>query len=440
MPTPGPSTAFPAAQLWSGNTVVTASNVGGPGINVYPAGPADSHGHIKVRESALHGAFGSNLVTTEELQINLSFAYGIHPRLAVTASISGGYVAHSSSKAVLHTGPSGSGAALLQSRESIAYHPGQGLLARFTAVFTSGTENSHQEIGIGAHGILTSTDCYAFGFNGTQFGVVRRRAGIAYWTYQSDWNGEDRFDGTGPSRHVLDPTKGYPYQIQLQWLGFGAIKFYIEEPSSGDFILVHTIRYAGTETDPSILNPNVPLYAVAENHGNTSDIILQTPSMGALSEGSGLDVGSNVRNSFHAGVAAAGTAGKTCYSIRNKLINIMGGVNTNRVTTHVDQISIRAASANDQFVTLYLGATLSGSVWSDLNTSASCVEVDTSGTMTIPSGYPLATFCVAGGASVVENLSLYAIRIRPGETLTIVHFAEQATVNGRTALSWHEEF
>lgn len=101
---------------------------------------------------------------------------------------------------------------------------------------------------------------------------------------QSSWS-EDVMDGTGPSGINLDPTKGNVFQIQYQWLGFGSIEYSVENPSTGEFILVHRIEYANANTVPSIDNPTLPLFAGVKNNSNTSDIVLKIGSMGGFVEG-----------------------------------------------------------------------------------------------------------------------------------------------------------
>jgi hypothetical protein len=50
---------------------------------------------------------------------------------------------------------------------------------------------------------------------------------------------------------------------------------------------VYTIQYPNTATVPSVYNPSLPLTAKVINSGNTSNIVLQTPSAMAFCEGDG---------------------------------------------------------------------------------------------------------------------------------------------------------
>lgn len=87
---------------------------------------------------------------------------------------------------------------------------------------------------------------------------------------QSSWN-HDVCDGT-QFLPEIDWSKGNIFQIRYQWLGYGEVAFFVENPDNGNFIRVHDIHYAGTTNIPSVSNPNLPLIYSAGN-GSTSDIV-----------------------------------------------------------------------------------------------------------------------------------------------------------------------
>lgn len=100
---------------------------------------------------------------------------------------------------------------------------------------------------------------------------------------QASWNADTRID---TDENVnLDPTKGNVYQIQFQYLGFGAIKFSIEDKDTGDLVLVHTIKFANTSTLTSITNPTFRVGWLASNVGNTTNVTVEGGSAGAFIEG-----------------------------------------------------------------------------------------------------------------------------------------------------------
>ena len=97
------------------------------------------------------------------------------------------------------------------------------------------------------------------------------------WVNKADWNVNPNID--------IDPQLGNVYQIQMQYLGFGGIRFYIENPETAFFELVHVIKYANTSTLPSVSNPIFRVGWGARNTGNTTDIIVQGASAAIFVEG-----------------------------------------------------------------------------------------------------------------------------------------------------------
>lgn len=96
------------------------------------------------------------------------------------------------------------------------------------------------------------------------------------WVNKVDWN------GVGVT---IDPQKGNVYQIQMQYLGYGGIFFWVKDPLTSRFALVHTIHYESTDIIPSVANPIFRTGWACRNTGNTSDIIVMGASAGSFTEG-----------------------------------------------------------------------------------------------------------------------------------------------------------
>ena len=104
---------------------------------------------------------------------------------------------------------------------------------------------------------------------------------------QEDWNG-DPMDGTGASGVTLDPQKGNVFQIGLQYLGYGAVTFFIENAVAGnnaDFIPVHTMLIPNTLTKTIFGNPSFPFTMAAYSAGSTTNLNLQSGSLAGFIEG-----------------------------------------------------------------------------------------------------------------------------------------------------------
>ncbi|ABO49934.1 hypothetical protein Dred_1404 [Desulforamulus reducens MI-1] len=333
----------------------------------------------------------------------------------------------SNSKAILQTSATTSSTAKIETKSTLRYQPGMGALVRFTALFTTGNSGSTQIIGIG-----DTNDGFFFGYNGSSFGVLRRKNGLDNWTPQASWN-MDKLDGTGSSGLILDPTKGNVYSIQYQWLGFGMIYFYIENQNTGDLLLVHKIPYANANTDPSIFNPVLPLMAQVSNTTNNTNIKLETASAMGFIEGM-LDnnaiITKNSIDTYKTGI----TTEVAILTIRNKDTFL---TKTNRVNIKLAYLS--AGSDGNKTVTIRLikNTTLGGTPsYTDINTDTSVVEYDTAGT-TLTGGIRILNFKLSKVDATQLILQPLNIKLTPGDTLTISAASASATEID-VGISWEE--
>jgi len=133
---------------------------------------------------------------------------------------------------------------------------------------------------------------------------------------QYTWN-IDRLDGSGGSCSILQPTFGNVFQIQYQWLGFGAIIFSFEDCCTGRFIPFHNIRYADKNTSLSLSNPCMNMTHLVESTTGTTSRSIKSGSSALFVEGviKRLDPSYSVGNR-HDSISAAVTSG-IILSIRN---------------------------------------------------------------------------------------------------------------------------
>lgn len=319
-------------------------------------------------ESLPKTAFGELQVAQPVPVIQITAQYGLRSEVK-TASI-GGSASAVDSKFRVSTGTGAGNISSITSTRLATYRSGQGLLARFTALFTEGVADSSQ-----VAGLVTSESLLGFGYDGADFGIVFARGGEleqwelqittgasgaenatvtidgnpytvpltsgvpeknAYeiaaslnsqvtgygfssvsdtvvvlgqlpdlgggaftfssatavgvftdiqsglippetWIPKSQWNINPNID--------IDPTLGNVYQVQMQYLGFGGIRFYVENPETALFELVHIIKYANSSTIPSVGNPIFRIGWRVRNKGNTTDIVAQGASGAIFIEG-----------------------------------------------------------------------------------------------------------------------------------------------------------
>lgn len=141
---------------------------------------ATEEGHLEVAIHSPRLPFGS--VHTERLTpvIQSDGVYGINSFSMVTSTGLGvgtgansASVTASGNKLVLATGATQYSFASLQSRRRLRYRAGQGVVGRFTAVYSTPVASSYLVAGYG-----TAETTLAFGYNGTAFGILYSTGGV----------------------------------------------------------------------------------------------------------------------------------------------------------------------------------------------------------------------------------------------------------------------
>ena len=235
------------------------------------------------------------------------------------------------------------------------------------------------------------------------------------WTAQANWNGEETFNGNGITGSTIDPTKGNVFQVDYQWLGFGAIYFYIEDSVDGELHLVHTIRYANENTTPSLSIPSQPFTVASINTSNTTDVSVSLSSAGCFVDGTVEFIGPRKAVAAAKDFGAA-NAELPILSVENK---VHYQSNINRIAAK--GIAISAASTGGKSVTwkILKNATLTSASFSDLSANNSVLQKDTSAT-TYSGGTEIAAFATGAGSSVIVNSGdNNDLIVEPGETITI---------------------
>lgn len=384
------------------------------------------------------GAFGDLEVMTLTPVCHLSFVTGLRSQLLSSTTANAATVDTNGGRLRLQTGTNAAGSAIAQSVRPVSYRPGQGITARFTALFTAGAADSTQIAGMG-----NASDGYFFGYNGATFGILHRNTTVDTWVAQTSWNG-DKCDGTGASGFTLAPTKGVPMMVKYPFLGYGNIRFYIQDPATSLWILAHTIKYAATSASIQVSNPCLSFYAQVLNSGNTSNLTAYIGSVGVFFDGPRAFLGPQFAWD---GSKSSVTTEAAVFTLRSA--TTVNGV-TNRGLVRVRQISV-CTDANNGVATFRLikGATLggvpsytprSGSTADNgvtLTSAQSIASVDTAGT-TITGGVVIWNAVLFNDSSGVIDLTGQDIFIAPGETLTVSATATaSATVSA--AINWSED-
>lgn len=246
---------------------------------------------------------------------------------------------------------------------------------------------------------------------------------------QSDWNVD--------TKPQLDPTKGNVYQIVYQYLGYGAIKFYIENPETGDFDLVHIIKYANKNVAPSIGNPSMRLGLYAASLGSTQNVIVKCASMAAFTQG--YETKTRNPRSYSNVKTGIGTTLTNLLTIRNK--RTVNGL-LNQVEFEPILLTAFTESSKGSTVVIRANAVLAGETnFQNINSNPDLVtEYETTATTYLSGGVPLGEFVVPQNTPLIINLETFRIRIPPTVSISILGRVNSGAVADMgTSLVWYED-
>lgn len=179
-----------------------------------------------------------------------------------------------------NTGTNDGDTSIFESTDFVNYNAGHEVRGEFTAEWTqaptgpSGT--SYIMLG-------TQDNGFGFGYKGTDFGLLYRRAGVDTFVKQEDWNIDPCLGGLNSSFTEagepvpLPPGTDNLFRIRFEWLGAAPIFFDVKTPD-GEWINVHIIRYPANNTGSSITETDLPIRVELDNTGTTTDVELRSGS------------------------------------------------------------------------------------------------------------------------------------------------------------------
>jgi hypothetical protein len=402
-------------------------------------------GEVQFQPSAV-SAFGT--LETNDLTpvFQGDFVYGLNTQLWNTANVTGtgASVDTNSSRLRIQCGTSSGGYAFVTSKRLLRYRAGQGSVVRMTPIFSTGTANNLQLMGIGTMNVNgTPLDGYFFGFNGTTFGVVHYNRSTGTWYNQTAWNGDKCLSGDGS--FVYDPTKGTPAMIKYPYLGFGDIEFFLQNPDDAQWKLVHTVRYANTTNTTQLSNPTMQFLGYSANTGGTVNRTLYCGSVGVFVSGqrsfvgnpqwgidnnkSGITTETNILTLKNAttynGVTNRGLIRLTSLSVSSSAASGVGAF----------RIKINAALGGTPVFTAINGSSAGNGVV--ISSGNSVASYDTAGT-TVSGGTLVFTIYVDNPDTHFIDLTPYDIFIAPGDTATISGFSSISAQMG-VGINWAED-
>lgn len=401
---------------------------------------------IKFSEGNL-SPFGNLIAVDLEPIFQSDFVYGLNTQNWNTGVVSGtgAIVDTNTGRLRVQSGTANNGYAYITSRKLIKYRAGQGIVVRFTPMFTNVLTNNTQLQGVGYIANNLPFDGYFFSIQSGSFGIAHYNNGsLASFTPQSSWNG-DKCNGTGASAFNWDITKGVPCQIVYPYLGYGNIMFFVQNPLTSELILCHVIQYSNTSASTQISNASLQFISFVLNSGNTTNLILYTGSVGAFIAGKRSFV-ANPRWAWDVVNKQVTSTESNVLSIRNA--TTYNGI-ANRGLIRLTSLSVGSSSNPNCVLRLKINATVGGTpVFTTINgTTAnngvtitngnSIASYDTAGT-TITGGTYIWNISIGSSGSNTIDLTDLDLYIAPGETATFCAIAS-ANTNFNISVNWTED-
>lgn len=231
----------------------------------------------------------------------------------------------------------------------------------------------------------------------------------------------------------FDPSKGNSYEIKYQ-NGFGNIRYFIEDPTTGSYKLVHIVQWANANTALNMANPSLRVGAYATALGTIAGVTVECAYIAGFVTGSQ----NKTRNPRgYSNTKSISTTVTNLFTV--KTANIYNGL-ANQGEIEPVFLNLANDGAKTAIFELRNNATVAGSPNFTTIGTKLLSSVDVDGTTVTADGTLLASYVVAKGSGVVIDLSALETRLPPSVKLTI----SGAMVSGAAAdlsasLTWYED-
>lgn len=265
--------------------------------------------------------------------------------------------------------------------------------------------------------------------SGTSTGtIVQVKSGetkVSDFIAQTNWNGD--------SVDWLNPANGNVYQIEYQYLGFGNIQFFVEDPANSNFVKVHTIKYVNSDTEPSVTNPSFKVGIYAVSLGSTTNLIVKSGSFGAFVQGTRSDT-RNPR--AYENTQTVSTTFTNILAIRNRRV-----YNDRINQVEVEPRLITLANESSKNVEVELRASTNPNIELQYFLAGTNLVTDVAtDASTEATGRLLASFVIGGGGSEIIDLKALDIRLPPTLHLVVqARVTSGASASVSASLNWYED-
>ena len=258
------------------------------GGGFYNNAGVDVEGHFEVNISGPRSAFGEVNVIQPTPVAQIDAVYNTVNSLFMSTNASGaGTVSAANQMFAISTGADSNSSASAYSKRYAKYRPGQGVLARWTALYSANSADSYTFSGM--LDADQNANGFGFGYTNTTYGIWHWNGGTYTHIPQTSWNIDTMLGGGGATNKsgiLLDPSKLNVYQARLTYLGAGNIDFFIMSPTNGQFIKVHTLSYPNLNTTPSLAQPSLNVgWRAVNGSGSATEKIVRGASAAMFVEG-----------------------------------------------------------------------------------------------------------------------------------------------------------
>jgi hypothetical protein len=362
--------------------------------------------------------------------VQADFVYGLNSNLFSSTVTGSGTATSTNQVGITSTTAAASSSSLIQTVRRAKYRAGEGIIARFTAQFTTGAANSTQTAGLRNAAI----DGWFIGYNGTQFGIMYRRNSVDTWIAQSSFN-LDKLDGTGASGITIDPTKLNAYQLSVGYLGGRGCIFSVMSDITGQWVKFHDYNLLDTQdAQTQSVNPTMSFGIQATNTTNTTNIVVRSGSVGVFVAGEIKRIGSTYGTNNTKSIATTET---NVLTLRNN--TTINGI-TNQGLLRLRSISISTAATVPVILRVVKNATLGGvPAYTNIDATNSIAAFDVAGT-TVTGGNTQFNSTIGTGGDAFFDLTDFELFLLPNETFTFAVVASAgAAANQVVTVNWNED-
>jgi len=246
------------------------------------------------------------------------------------------------------------------------------------------------------------------------------------WVNQVDWNVDTV---------IIDPTLGNVYRVDYAYTGFDGAKFYVKDPVTMEFVLVHKWPFNNKYSAPLVKSPIFRAGWFARNEGNTTNLTVSGGSASAFNEGE-IVYGTKPMGVCHIQTISSG-ADYNILSFRNRL-DMNGKANRSNVIPF--DLDLSTESTKTTVFKIYINATVATGnllTFSYLNSLKELGEIATDN-IEIISGELVG--CFSGTSDKTVNLENLLGIIDPNKQITITaNIASGAAADVTASMNFKED-